>query len=342
MSAELATRGRFSKAKSLVLWISFTANTWYNAGDFAQLHQQQLMENPCFLYFHNVFSRHNRKSVCLRVVFALFFLGKPWQKRWPSCCTSLWCNGLCVGLPVCQYVYVSPAEFTCCHCLCVCVCVCVHVVASSTFCSVFVLVQFDRRPPEPAVPWFLWSWCEHVTDRFVCVNVLVFPVAVLLVLTWPWCVCVRNWKKRIHRCYCNRGESDGDAVSLCINTFVKPLLKTDDCSRRAQWSSTKELECSSWSGAIVMMETQLKKMYFYTSSVSTMLQLFLSRSCCSFCGDQSPGILLHANRPVIHTSILLISNNILFRLTLVFAVCAFCYNVLAVCWFNWPTASRTK
>ena len=226
--------------------------------------------------------------------------------------------------------------------VCVCVCVCVHVVASSTFCSVFVLVQFDRRPPEPAVPWFLWSWCEHVTDRFVCVNVLVFPVAVLLVLTWPWCVCVRNWKKRIHRCYCNRGESDGDAVSLCINTFVKPLLKTDDCSRRAQWSSTKELECSSWSGAIVMMETQLKKMYFYTSSVSTMLQLFLSRSCCSFCGDQSPGILLHANRPVIHTSILLISNNILFRLTLVFAVCAFCYNVLAVCWFNWPTASRTK
>lgn len=125
--------------------------------------------------------------------------------------------------------------------------------------------SFDCRPPEPAVTWFLWT---RDGSRLGCVNVWgVLPVAELLVLRWPRCVCVWNWMTRIQRCYCNRGGSDGGAVSLCINTFIKPLLKTDDCSCRAQWISVKGLECSIWSCAIVMMETQLKNVFLHKLSV---------------------------------------------------------------------------
>lgn len=48
----------------------------------------------------------------------------------------------------------------------------------------------------------------------------------------------------------------GKWSSQYIYTSLKPLLKTDDCSFRAQWISTNILDCSNWLCAIVTMEIQ--------------------------------------------------------------------------------------
>ncbi len=48
----------------------------------------------------------------------------------------------------------------------------------------------------------------------------------------------------------------GKWSSQYIYTSLKPLLKTDDCSFRAQWISINILDCSNWLCAIVMMEIQ--------------------------------------------------------------------------------------
>lgn len=48
----------------------------------------------------------------------------------------------------------------------------------------------------------------------------------------------------------------GKWSSQYIYTSLKPLLKTDDCSFRAQWISRNILDCSNWLCAIVMMEIQ--------------------------------------------------------------------------------------
>lgn len=48
----------------------------------------------------------------------------------------------------------------------------------------------------------------------------------------------------------------GKWSSQYIYTSLKPLLKTDDCSFRAQWISMNILDCSNWLCAIVTMEIQ--------------------------------------------------------------------------------------
>lgn len=73
------------------------------------------------------------------------------------------------------------------------------------------------------------------------------------------CYCM--WKRAFF-CCCRVGSGGRDAVphgkwsSQYIYTSFKPLLKTDDCSFRAQWISINILNCSNWLCAIVMMEIQ--------------------------------------------------------------------------------------
>lgn len=124
-------------------------------------------------------------------------------------------SALCVGLPVCWHVYVSPAELTCFHWFCVCVC-----VSDSPFTSD---VSF---------------WMTACVSRDAAV--------------WWW------------------------GGSLCINSSVKPLLKTDDCSVNFYKSvhSLKLIVCNCHDGNSRIIK---KRRYFYTSSASALFQLFSLR-----------------------------------------------------------------
>lgn len=194
----------------------------------------------------------SEKSVCLCVVFAQLFLGK-WQNDVTAFVLDLLSASMftshLLSLPVftglCEGGWGSsplPPLLLLHHW---CVFLDDGVCVSGAFCSIFVLVHVRLLSSrtcgsmvlvKPAWnTWWFRIWLFKWFFLFFCF----FPVAELLVLTWLRYVCVWNWMTRIQRCYCNRGGPDGGAVSLCINTFVKPLLKTDDCSRRAQWISIK-------------------------------------------------------------------------------------------------------
>lgn len=70
--------------------------------------------------------------------------GEMMTNHWPSRCISFWSDGLCVGLCNCQYVYVSPAEFTC-FSLVVCVRVCVWLTPSTSDVSFWMMVCASWR-----------------------------------------------------------------------------------------------------------------------------------------------------------------------------------------------------
>lgn len=194
----------------------------------------------------------NRKRVCLHVVFALLFLGKWWQNRCPPRSISRWPLSWTSCLHVCQ----------CLTWLCVCVALLLHLWCVIHSVLVQVWLSSSRTCGSVVLVKPVWNTGRFQIWLCNCFFFFFLLLTELLVLTWPRCVCVWNWMTRIQRCYCNRGGSDGGAVSPCINTFVAPLLKTDDCSRRAQWISIKDLKCSNRLCAIVMMETQLKKNVF--------------------------------------------------------------------------------